>query len=157
MPVGAGIVDGKFSSGVRDATLAKIEPNANRSFALINPRLNERLGKSIVILQSVFGELANRVFDVWVMLGFGALGVLMHALKIPTAPFVIGFILAPLAEEKLYAGLQASSGSFRPLFTRPIAATFVLIAAILFLMPFYRRGRELIAVRGANVDAMSEE
>ncbi|RMG34319.1 MAG: hypothetical protein D6725_14505 [Planctomycetota bacterium] len=89
--------------------------------------------------------LANRVFDVWVMMGFGVLGVIMHGLKIPTAPFVIGFILAPLAEEKLYAGLQASSGSFLPLFTRPVAATFVVISAILFAAPFYRRGRAAFA------------
>lgn len=101
--------------------------------------------------------LANRVFDVWVMLGFGVVGLLMHAAKIPAAPFVIGFILAPLAEEKLYAGLQASSGSFRPLFTRPIAATFLLIAAVLFAMPFYRRARDLLAARALTADAMSDE
>ncbi|MEM7231106.1 MAG: tripartite tricarboxylate transporter permease, partial [Planctomycetota bacterium] len=73
--------------------------------------------------------LSNRAFDVWVMLGFGALGVILRALKIPLAPFVIGFVLAPVAEENLSSGLQLSGGSFAPLVTRPISCGFLIVAA----------------------------
>jgi len=38
--------------------------------------------------------LGNRMFDVWVMLGFGLAGYLLQRLDIPLAPFVIGFVLA---------------------------------------------------------------
>jgi putative tricarboxylic transport membrane protein len=76
--------------------------------------------------------LANRMFDVWVMLGFGLIGVLMDRTNIPTAPFVIGFVLAPIAEEKFAAGLMESGGSYLPLFTRPFSLTFCLLSVILF-------------------------
>ena len=56
--------------------------------------------------------LSHRFFDVWVMLGFGVLGFLLESLKIPLAPFIIGFVLGPIAEENLTLGLQASNGSF---------------------------------------------
>ena len=41
---------------------------------------------------------SNRMFDVWIMLGFGVLGFLMERGGLPLGPFVIGFILAPIAE-----------------------------------------------------------
>ena len=59
--------------------------------------------------------LSNRAFDVGVMLAFGALGFAMERLKIPLAPFVIGFVLAPIAEKNLCAGLMLSGGSYAPL------------------------------------------
>jgi putative tricarboxylic transport membrane protein len=83
-----------------------------------------------VIVFCIVGSyaLANRMFDVWVMLGFGLLGFLLNRFRIPLAPFVIGFVLAPLAEENLSAGLMASGGSWLPLVTRPFALICVLIA-----------------------------
>ncbi len=70
--------------------------------------------------------LANRMFDVWVMLSFGIVGFLLERNRIPLAPFVIGFVLAPIGEEHLGTGLMQTGGSIMPLFTRPIAAFFVL-------------------------------
>lgn len=75
--------------------------------------------------------LANRMFDVWVMLAFGIIGFSMERLRIPLAPFVIGFVLAPIAEENLSSGLMQSGGSYWPLLARPISATFLLISAAL--------------------------
>ncbi len=84
-----------------------------------------------VIVFCIVGSyaLANRMFDVWVMLGFGLFGFLMNRFRIPLAPFVIGFVLAPLAEENLSAGLMASGGSWLPLFTEPFALACLVIAA----------------------------
>lgn len=85
-----------------------------------------------VIVFCIVGSyaLANRMFDVWVMLGFGIFGFIMNRLRLPLAPFVIGFVLAPLAEENLSAGLMASGGSWSPLVTRPFALICVLIAVV---------------------------
>ena len=58
--------------------------------------------------------LSTRMFDVWTMLVFGLLGFGFERAKIPLAPFVIGFILAPVAEENLSIGLMASNGSYLP-------------------------------------------
>ena len=83
--------------------------------------------------------LANRMFDVWVMLGFGLIGFGMERTKIPLAPFVIGFVLAPIAEKNLLSGLMASGGSYAPIFTRPVSSMFFLIAIALLTWPFVRR------------------
>lgn len=85
--------------------------------------------------------LANRMFDVWIMLAFGLIGFGLERTRIPLAPFVIGFVLAPIAEEHLSAGLMQTGGSVMPLFTRPIAATFVLIAVVTLLVSLLRQIR----------------
>lgn len=86
-----------------------------------------------ILVFSVIGSfaLSNRMFDVWVMLGFGVLGVGLQAWRIPLAPFVIGFVLAPIAEENLVAGLMQSGGNYTPLVTRPLSLIFLVISAAL--------------------------
>lgn len=95
----------------------------------------------IVLVCCVVGSYAqgNRMFDVWVMLLFGAVGFGMESLRIPLAPFVIGFILAPIAEENLGAGLQASGGSYLPIVSSPISCVFCLFAVVLLIWPILRR------------------
>jgi len=97
----------------------------------------------VILAFCVIGSfaLSNRMFDVWVMLGFGVLGFVMERNRIPLAPFVIGFVLGPIAEEKLSAGLMSSGGSFAPIITRPISAVFFLIAIALLVVPLIRRYR----------------
>ena len=98
----------------------------------------------IILVCCVVGSYAqnNRMFDVWVMLAFGAVGFAMESLKIPLAPFVIGFILAPIAEENLGAGLQSSGGSYLPIVTHPVSLLFFLLAVGLFVWPIIRRRRQ---------------
>lgn len=73
--------------------------------------------------------LGNRMFDVWVMIGFGVLGFGLDRLKIPLAPFVIGFVLAPMAEESLCSALMLSGGSWMPFVTRPVSLLLLVVAA----------------------------
>ncbi|QDU08664.1 tripartite tricarboxylate transporter substrate-binding protein [Gimesia aquarii] len=86
--------------------------------------------------------LSNRMFDVWVMLGFGLLGLVLERNRIPLAPFVIGFVLGPIAEENLCAGLMSSHGSWLPIITRPISLLFVVISALLLIVPLVRQFRK---------------
>jgi putative tricarboxylic transport membrane protein len=83
--------------------------------------------------------LSNRLFDVWVMLGFGLLGFLLEARKIPLAPFVIGFVLGPIAEKNLSLGLQSSNGSFAPIVTGKISLLFLIVALFMLLLPLIRQ------------------
>jgi putative tricarboxylic transport membrane protein len=39
------------------------------------------------------------MFDVWVMFAFGIVGYVLNRFHFPTAPMVLGVILAPLADE----------------------------------------------------------
>lgn len=83
-----------------------------------------------ILVFCVIGIFAvgNSFFDVWVMLALGLLGFVMERAKMPLGPFVIGFVLAPIAEEQLRSGLMSTGGSLEPLFTRPFAASFLAIS-----------------------------
>jgi putative tricarboxylic transport membrane protein len=95
----------------------------------------------IILIFCVIGSfaLSNRLFDVWVMLGFGALGFILESIKIPLAPFVIGFVLGPIAEENLTSGLISSNGSWLPMITRPIPLVFLLVALVMLILPLIRK------------------
>ena len=84
-------------------------------------------------------SLANRFFDVWVMVGFGVLGCLLERGRIPLAPFVIGFVLMPLGEESMVAALMSSGGEWAPLVTRPLALLFLVLAMLLLFWSLRQR------------------
>ncbi|MGC6566634.1 MAG: tripartite tricarboxylate transporter permease [Akkermansiaceae bacterium] len=84
-------------------------------------------------------SLANRFFDVWVMVGFGVLGCLLERWKIPLAPFVIGFVLMPLGEESMVAALMSSGGGWAPLLTRPMSLSFLILAGLLLFWSLRQR------------------
>jgi putative tricarboxylic transport membrane protein len=86
-------------------------------------------------------SLQNQPFDVWVTLAFGVLGFVLEKIKVPLAPFVIGFILAGLAESELRSGLMASAGSIEPLFTRPISAGFLAVSLFMLVWSFWGEWR----------------
>lgn len=95
----------------------------------------------IILIFCVVGTFAanNRMFDVWVMLGFGLVGLLFVQCRVPPGPFVIGFILAPIAETNLRSGLMASGGSYWPLVTEPLTVSILIASVGLLLWPFLRR------------------
>ena len=81
---------------------------------------------------------SNRMFDVWIMLGFGVLGFLMERGGLPLGPFVIGFILAPIAEARLRQGLMMTDGDYSPLVTQPLTASLLLVSVVLLFWPAIR-------------------
>ncbi|MDW4497214.1 tripartite tricarboxylate transporter permease [Sulfitobacter sp. D35] len=97
----------------------------------------------VVMMFCVIGSFAlhNTAFDVWVMLIFGVLGFLLEKAGIPLGPFVIGFVLAPLGEEKLRSGLMMTNGDFSPIVTRPLPLIFTLLAVLLLVWPLVSERR----------------
>ena len=96
-----------------------------------------------VIVVCVLGAFAvnSQMFDVWVMLAFGVIGYGLEYAKAPIAPFVVGLVLAPLAEQELRAGLMASGGDISALFERPIAVAFLAVGLLALIRPLLRRRR----------------
>lgn len=84
----------------------------------------------IILVLCVVGAfgLSSRLFDVWSILVFGVLGYAFVKAGIPPAPFIIGFILGPMAETNLRRGLMMSDGNFGTFLTNPISATFLGLA-----------------------------
>ena len=97
----------------------------------------------VILVFCIIGSfaLSTRMFDVWTMILFGLVGFGFEKMKIPLAPFIIGFILAPVAEENLQMGLMASDGSFLPMIRRPVSLIFVITSMALLTIPLYKRFR----------------
>jgi putative tricarboxylic transport membrane protein len=102
-----------------------------------------------IMVLCIIGSYAatNTMFAIWVMLLFGGLGYFLERTKVPLGPFVIGFVLAPLAERTLRSGLMITDGSYAPLFTRPLCLVFILCSVLLLVWPIcrhvqdFRRGK----------------
>lgn len=94
----------------------------------------------VVFVLCVIGSFSvgNRLFDVWVMLGFGLLGYGLERARVPLGPFVIGFVLASPFEEELRTALQLSDGSLLAIVDHPVALVFVVLAVLMLIVPFLR-------------------
>lgn len=104
-------------------------------------RIPQAILSPAVLTLCVLGSfaLANRMFDVWVMLSMGVVGITMNRLRLPLAPFVIGFVLEPIAESHLTEGLMQSGGSWLPLIARPVSLLFLIAAGALFIVSVRKR------------------
>lgn len=104
----------------------------------------------IVLVFCVVGVFASnsRMFEVWVMLAFGVAGFAMERAKIPLGPFVIGFILAPLAESKFRSGMMMTAGDWTPVFTQPFPAAMLLTSLVLLAWPGFSAWRRRRAAGG---------
>lgn len=67
----------------------------------------------IVMVLCIFGAYAvnSSFFDLYVMIAAGALGFIMVRMHIPSAPFLIAFILGPMLEDSFRQSLLMSQGS----------------------------------------------
>lgn len=95
----------------------------------------------LIILACVLGAYAgsSRVFDIWTALGFGLIGWLMERSNVPLGPFIIAFVLSPMAEEFLRAAIMISGGDPASLLAHPIAAVLLGIASLIFVASLWRK------------------
>jgi putative tricarboxylic transport membrane protein len=78
--------------------------------------------------------LKNNMSQVIACLVFGAIGFAFKKFEVPTTPFILGFILGPLAEVNYRRGMISNKGNFMPFLTNPISAVFLAIAVIVILV-----------------------
>jgi putative tricarboxylic transport membrane protein len=95
---------------------------------------------AIILLFLVVGSYTINftVFDVFVMIGAGLLGLAMRRLDIPLAPLVLTLVLGPLMERSLRESLELSLGDPTVFLTRPISAVLLVIAALIVLSPLLK-------------------
>jgi putative tricarboxylic transport membrane protein len=89
--------------------------------------------------------VGNTVFDIWVMLLFGLLGIFFYKVGAEPAPFVLGFVLGPLMEENFRRAMYLSRGNPITFVERPISAFLLFLAVALFVilvLPAVRSKRE---------------
>lgn len=107
-----------------------------------------RLQKSVLIptilVLCAVGTFAlqSSIFDLWVMFGFGLLGVFLRAASYPLAPVVIGTILGPIVENNFRRSLLVSREGPWIFVDRPISAILVAICLIICLVSVFRWARK---------------
>ena len=101
----------------------------------------------ITVLITMLGAFTinNSMFDVTLVVVFGAIGYLMKKYGFEPGPLVLAFVLGSLLESNLRRSLLVFEGDVTGFFTRPISATllllFVLVAALPLIQSALRRRR----------------
>ncbi len=113
---------------------------ATNSFARLLALPRPLLGSVIIVLM-VIGvySIHGRMFDVYLMLGFGVVGLFMDRLKFPLPPVVLGLILGAFAEENLRIALRIGRGDWSVLFANTTSVVLVFITVAIVTAPLVRR------------------
>ena len=75
-------------------------------------------------------SLRNSLFDVYVMFGFGLLGLAMKWLDMPVVPLLLALVLGRQLEENLRIALTGSQGDISVFFTSPFSALFLGLSVV---------------------------
>jgi putative tricarboxylic transport membrane protein len=99
-----------------------------------------------VLTLCVFGiyAISSNPFDVVVLLALGVVGFLLFLLEIPTAPFLIAFILGPMVEANIRRSLAISRGDIGVFFSSPICWAFT---ALIVFVAFTTIRREVLKTK----------
>jgi putative tricarboxylic transport membrane protein len=111
---------------------------------------------AMVVLFAYMGAFALRqsMSDVWIMVGFGAVGFFMQRSDYPIAPLVLGAILGPLAENYFRTAMISSGNDWTVFFTRPISGALMAVLCLVLGLFVYRRLRAS-RLREARVESGS--
>jgi putative tricarboxylic transport membrane protein len=86
-------------------------------------------------------SLRHNIFDVYVMLVFGVLGLAMRWLAMPVVPLLLGLVLGVELEEQLRVSLTSSRGDIAIFFNSPISLTFLCLSALSIVWSVYSSRR----------------
>jgi len=99
----------------------------------------------LILLFCLIGaySLNNSAGDVLVMLIFGIVGYLMRKFRYDGAPLVLALVLGPMLEEAFRQSLMLSKGDFSIFISRPLSLAFLIIAALLIILPIITQRKKL--------------
>jgi putative tricarboxylic transport membrane protein len=99
----------------------------------------------LIILFCLIGaySIGNNTGDVIIMLIFGILGYLMKRFRYDGAPMVLALVLGPMLEESFRESLMLSQGDFSIFITRPVSIAFLVVAALLLIVPIITQRKKL--------------
>ncbi|NVJ92716.1 MAG: tripartite tricarboxylate transporter permease [Methylocystaceae bacterium] len=113
---------------------------ATNSFARLLNLPRPLLGSVIIVLMLIgVYSINERMFDVYLMLGFGAIGYLMDKMKFPLPPVVLGLILGGFAEENLRLALRIGRNDPSVLFQNTTSLVLVFLTLAVIVGPFLKR------------------
>ncbi len=134
-----------------------------RVFAFVYAKLGELpapLLVPIVMMMAVIGAYAyeNNPYDVLIMLFFGIVGLFMRSFRIPEAPLIITFLLAPQAEENLRRGLLINEGDWlATLLSSPLAIGLAIgVVLLTYISSRMRISERMMEISEEQLEAESK-
>ena len=130
-------------------------------------RIRPAILAPITVLITMIGvyTINNSVFDMGLVIFFGAMGYLMKKFGFEAGPLVLAFVLGSLLEDSLRRSLLIFGGNPTGFITRPISGVLLVVFVIVVFLPLLqnllkkRRGRKSLAgtpVLGVPVPGASE-
>lgn len=108
------------------------------SFVALIPNHILAAGVGVLCMVGSFAA-AKSMVDVYIMLLFGAIGLLLNKYGYDSTPVVLGLILGGTAEQSLAQAkliFNTYDGVVQAIFTRPISLALVLVTAACIVVPF---------------------
>ncbi|TKT69636.1 tripartite tricarboxylate transporter permease [Aquamicrobium sp. LC103] len=90
----------------------------------------------LLVLVGVY-SVNYSVVDIFVVMAFGVIGVLMRMMRFEAAPVILGCVLGPLMEENYRRALVLADGDFMHFVERPISAVLLMFCAALVVFSVY--------------------
>ena len=81
---------------------------------------------------------STSMFSVYMMIGFGVLGVVLDFFEIPMSPLMLSYILGTNLETYFRRGCSYAKGDMTSFFTRPISCILLVIGIYSLLNPAVR-------------------
>ena len=106
------------------------------SLATVPPKYLMPTVATIMVIGSY--SVNNSIFDLWVMIIFGVIGLIMKYADFEAAPLIVGLVLGPVFEEGLRKALLMSEGKMMFFLGRPITATLLALSTMLLLWVIYK-------------------
>jgi putative tricarboxylic transport membrane protein len=111
----------------------------------------------LILLFCVVGvyTLNNSILEVYIMLGFGAIGYVLRKIEYEHAPFVLALVLSPMIEDNFRSSLMLSGGQMGIFFTNsPLSCIMMILGFFILFYPMVtafrkeRKGLRKIAEEG---------
>ena len=107
-----------------------------RPFATIIRLPSDIIAISVMVI-SLLGiySMNLNIFEMAVAISMGVVGYVFLRLEWPIVPWVLGFILGPIIEQRLRESLSISRGDPTIFVTRPISLGMVIACILIFIIP----------------------
>ena len=97
--------------------------------------------KSVLTVMILFFSLIGvylvsfNTFDLFMMVGFALVALVLRLLAFPMAPLLLGFILGDMIERNFRRAMMISDGSLSFLWDRPLTLSIFVISILVLLFP----------------------
>ena len=119
--------------------------------------------KSVLTIMILFFSLIGvylvsfNTFDLFMMVGFAFVALVLRILAFPMAPLLLGFILGDMIERNFRRSMMLSDGSLSFLWERPLTLSIFVISLLVLLFPLKDYIVERRKTKAAKLNAQQEQ